>query len=720
MKIKILILLIMQIFILSNLHSQWEYPVSRTVDSVEVNFGETISDPYQWLEDMESSEVKDWFKMQSDYTSEVISKIPNRDKLFNEMKELDKSRKVRYNSITERSGKYFFEKRISGEEIFKLYYRENLNSEDILIFDPENYDTNLKYTLQSWVVSDDANKILLGVSESGKEKQTLRVLDVNSKKLMNENFKASYLMDWLPGSSDTFFYLQLESDDVHKMESTLNSKVKIHKLGEDQSKDRLFLSKDNNPELNINPEDYPYVFYYNESDYVFAGKGTVENNQEYYYAPKSMIYEKKVEWKPLTTKDDKTVYAVANGNNIYFLTSKDAPNYKVISVSLDNPDLSRARLIMPESDYVIESISSTKDYLIISQIRNALEFKISKMKFDGEIVSTVDLPLEGSVYISPENPFSNRCNIWNSSWTKPSNSYTINLDNDSFAPGKFFVEYDIQGTDELVSEEVEVISHDGEKVPLSIVYNKNLFKKDGSNICFLDGYGAYGSSTNPFFYTFMMPMLNRGVVYAYAHVRGGGEKGEKWYRAGWKTTKPNTWKDFIACAEYLIDNNYTSKSKLAGTGTSAGGIMIGRTITERPDLFKAAIPKVGCMNTLRAEFSPNGPVNIPEFGTVTIEEEYKALKDMDSYFHLKKGEHYPATLITTGFYDPRVISWIPAKFAAKMQNDNASGNPVLLHVDYSTGHFGGETMSEYFKNLSDELSFILWQCGNQEFQPGVN
>lgn len=706
------------VLLITDVHSQWIYPESRTVDSVEVHFGETIEDPYQWLEDLESTEVKSWFKSQSDYTADVISKIPNRETLINEMKELDKSRKIRYGSISERAGKYFLEKRLGGEEINKLYMRENPSGEDILIFDPENYDKNVKYTLQSWVVSDDAGKILIGLSESGKEKQTLRILDVKSKSLLDENFKASYVMDWLPESNDEFMYLQLVSDDVHKMESTQNSRVRIHKIGDDRKNDRVILSRENNPELNINPEDYPYIFYYNDCDYIFAGKGTVDNNQEYYYAPKSTLKDDKIEWKQLTTKEDKTTYAIPYKNNIYFLTSKDAPNYKIIRVSLEKPDLKNPEVILPESEKVIESVSSSRDYMLITQTYNGIEFSLSKMKLSGGVIDKIDIPLNGSIYASIESPYTNVCNIWNSSWTEPSNYYTVNLETGEFSKGMFNVPYDIEGAENLVSETVEVISHDGEKVPLSIVYDKNLFKKDGTNICYIDGYGAYGSSTNPYFNTFMMPMMKRGVVMAYAHVRGGGEKGDKWYKAGWKTTKPNTWKDFIACAEYLVNNGYTSKEKLAGTGTSAGGILIGRAITERPDLFKVAIPKVGCLNTLRGEFSPNGPVNIPEFGTVTIEEEYKALKEMDSYLHLKEGEKYPASLITTGFYDPRVISWIPAKFAAKMQNCNGSANPILLHVDYSTGHFGGETMSEYFKNLSDICSFIMWQCGSPDFQPG--
>jgi prolyl oligopeptidase len=211
-------------------------------------------------------------------------------------------------------------------------------------------------------------------------------------------------------------------------------------------------------------------------------------------------------------------------------------------------------------------------------------------------------------------------------------------------------------------------------------------------------------------------LLNRGVVIAFAHIRGGGEKGNEWYLAGKKATKPNTWKDFNACAEWLIKNKYTSSEKFGISGASAGGILIGRAITERPDLYKVAIPKVGCLNGLRMEFSPNGPGNIPEFGTVTKEDEFKALLEMDAYQHIQKGVKYPAQLITTGFNDPRVDSYIPAKFAAKMQADNGSQNPVLLYVDYVAGHFGGSTMDEQFAQKAKEYAFLLWQCGDKDFQ----
>ena len=715
-----LILILISVCFNSILQAQWTYPESKTDDSSNTYFGETINDPYQWLEDLKNQEVIDWFKSEANYADEIISKIPNRETLVSEMTELDKVKKIKYGSIKERNGTYFYGKRLPGEEIFKLYSRKGISGEEVLIFDPDNYEPGKKYTLGSWIVSDNAKKIILAITENGKEIPFLRILNAETGDLYPDKISAAYIMGWIQSSDKSFVYLKLQGDDVHNMDSKLNSKVMLHNTGEDNSADKLLLSAANDPELQIKPEEYPYIDWYDLSDYIFAGKSSVDNYMELYFAPKSELVSGKINWKPLCKRSDKLTSFVANKDDIYFLTSKDASNFKIISTNLKNPDIANAKTVFEESEKKIESISCTKDYLIIKQIYNGIETSLSKLDFNTQKVTPLDLPLNGSTSIFPLSPLSNDCYVWNSNWTTPSNLYSLNLETGIFEKGAFNITFDFPGIENIVSEEIEVPSHDGVMVPLSIVYDKTKLNKDGSNICYLDGYGAYGISTNPFFNTYMLPMLKRGVVYAYAHVRGGGEKGDDWYKAGWKKTKPNTWKDFIACGEYLVNNGYTSKDKLAGTGTSAGGILIGRAMTERPDLFKVAIPQVGSLNTVRAELSPNGPVNVPEFGTVKIEEEYRALKEMDSYLHLTPGVKYPATLITTGFNDPRVISWIPGKFAAKMQKLSTSENPVLLHVDYSTGHFGGETMSDYFKNLSDIYSFILWQCGDPDFQPKVN
>ncbi|HEX8507200.1 MAG TPA: prolyl oligopeptidase family serine peptidase [Hymenobacter sp.] len=234
----------------------------------------------------------------------------------------------------------------------------------------------------------------------------------------------------------------------------------------------------------------------------------------------------------------------------------------------------------------------------------------------------------------------------------------------------------------------------------------------------MSGYGAYGVSATPYFSRRNLALLNQGVIVAEAHPRGGSEKGQRWYRAGYQTTKPNTWKDFIACGDYLVKNQYTSPQHLIGEGTSAGGILIGRAITERPDLFAAAISNVSCSNALRMENSPNGPVNAPEFGTVKDSVQCMALYEMDAFQHVKEGTKYPAVLCVGGMNDPRVIVWQPGKFAAALQAASTSGKPVLMQVNYDNGHFT-EDKKVAFRNFANMYAFALWQAGHPNFQPAA-
>ena len=259
------------------------------------------------------------------------------------------------------------------------------------------------------------------------------------------------------------------------------------------------------------------------------------------------------------------------------------------------------------------------------------------------------------------------------------------------------------------------LAPDGTMIPLSFVYPRGL-RRDGSHPALLEGYGAYGISLDPFFRPALLAWLERGGVYAVAHVRGGGEFGEEWHLAGKLATKPNTWRDFIACAEFLVKQGYTSPAHLAGTGTSAGGILIGRAITERPDLFRAAVPQVGAVNALRTEHEPGGPANIPEFGTTADSAGFLALKEMDALIHLKRGTRYPATLFTAGIFDSRVEPWQPGKMVAAMQAQGNDQRPVLFRVDFDAGHGMGLTKSQRSAQLADVYGFLLWQLGAPAFQ----
>ena len=261
-----------------------------------------------------------------------------------------------------------------------------------------------------------------------------------------------------------------------------------------------------------------------------------------------------------------------------------------------------------------------------------------------------------------------------------------------------------------------VKSHDGVEIPVSVLVRKNV-KLDGSNPTIVFGYGAYGITENPSFSPRVYAWLERGGVYAIAHVRGGGALGEEWHSAGRKATKPNTWKDGIAVAEYLIANRYTSRERIGIYGGSAGGIFVGRAITERPDLFAAAVPSVGVMDTVRFEASANGVANIPEFGTVKNEDEFRALLAMSSYHHIKDGVKYPAMMLVHGVNDTRVDVWQSAKFASRLAAAQSEGKPVLMRLDYELGHGGGGTRNQQQVQTADIWSFFLWQFGVPEFQP---
>jgi prolyl oligopeptidase len=271
-------------------------------------------------------------------------------------------------------------------------------------------------------------------------------------------------------------------------------------------------------------------------------------------------------------------------------------------------------------------------------------------------------------------------------------------------------------TSNLVAKEVSAVSYDGTMVPLSIIMKAGT-KLDGHNPTILIGYGSYGATNRPGFDASSLPWFNRGGITAIAHVRGGGWYGEDWHKAGTKLTKLNTILDFIACAQYLIDQHYTSQHFLAGKGSSAGGITIGGAITWRPDLFAVAIDSHGNTNTLRAQFTPNGPPNIREFGSISTRDGFHGLYAMSAYHHVHDGVSYPAVLLETGANDPRVEPWIVAKMAARLQAATSSRNPVLLTVSYDSGHGIGSTKAQNDSNLADEIAFMLWQMGVPAFQP---
>jgi prolyl oligopeptidase len=695
--------------------AQWNYPPTMTVDASDTYFGKTYSDPYRWLEDMKDTNVIAWFKAQAELTDDVLAKIPGRDALVQEWLALDKLRPMAYADITYENGRVFYKKTLGGENVGKLYFREGWDGSEKLLFDPSTYKAGVATTINSFVPSWNGKYVALGLTSGGTEWSELRILNVKDGSLLPDSIYPSWgAFGWMK-NNQAFFYDAGKVTDLKSLELQLNRKTKVHKLGSEVVADSDIFSDESNPELGITAKEDPNA-YVDESypDYIVGAVSTVQNEMRLYYAPVSELKNQKIKWDVLCKTSDNLVRGMAfYGDYVYAITHTDAPKYKIVRTSVKHPDWTHAETVIPEAADTIESMIKCKHFLLIVY-SDGVVCRLAKYDFATGKIAEVKLPASGTVTVSCPEWKSDRCLVSITSWTLPRTTYDLDAQKDVFTKSIFNTAIAYPGFENLVSEEVEVPGHDGTMVPLSIMHLKGI-PMDGSNSCILDGYGAYGISATPYF-SILHSVANHGVVLAEAHPRGGSEKGEAWYKAGFKTTKPNTWKDYISCAEYLVKKGYTSPQKLAGTGTSAGGILISRSITERPDLFAAAVCNVGCANAMRMEFTPNGPGNTPEFGTVKDPLECAALFEMDGVQHVEKGVKYPAVMGVGGWNDPRVCAWEPGKFIAALQTDSTSGKPVLMKVNYDNGHFTEEKIVT-FKNFAGQYAFMLWQTGQKDFQP---
>jgi len=698
--------------------AQFNYPATKTVDSSDTYFGVTYKDPYRWLENFKDPEVVTWFKQQADLSSSILNKISGRDELIAEWKMLDKLQPPRISGRNYENGRIFYKKTMPGENMGKLFYREGMNGKEQLLFDPTAFIKGKTLSIQSALPSYDGKKIIISYSEAGAEISTIKVMDVDTKLFLPETIYPSWFgpISWT-FDNKAFTYFSQKTGDNTSPEFELNTKTKLHKLGDEVKNDIDFFSNESYTNLEIKPNDLPFAGLNKDSRaFVFADLSNVRSEMLTYYAPVYQFNSGKIDWKILCKPEDKIVRGrEIIGNDVYAITYKDAKNYKLVHTTLTNPDWDKAETIAAEKQTeTLESIIHCKDYLLLTY-SDGINNHIYKYHFKTKKTSEIKLPYSGTAGVFCLDNKTNNCFAGITSWNKPYTEFNFNAESDVFSPSTFNKPPVFPAAyKDLQVKEVEVKGHDGVMIPLSIIY-KNGTTLDGKNVCLLDSYGAYGISMTPYFNYLENSLAIKGVVIAIPHVRGGSEKGETWYKAGYKTTKPNTWKDFNSCAEYLIQKGYTSADKLAGTGTSAGGILISRAITERPDLYAAAICNVGWANAMRTEFSPNGPANVPEFGTVKDSVECRALYEMDGVAHVIKRTKYPAVICIGGWNDPRVIAWAPGKFAAALQNATTSGKPVLMKVNYDNGHFT-ENKSVTFANFADQFAFAMWQCGHPDFQ----
>jgi prolyl oligopeptidase len=696
-------------------------PVAPARPVTDKYFGIEITDRYRYMEDLKSSEVQHWIKAQADYTKVVLDRLPGRGALLAEIAKYDNAAPARVRMVQRMEGpRYFYLKTLAGQNLAKLYMRNGLKGEERLLIDTDQYKGSKgePAAINYYAPSPDGRYVVYGISVGGSEMTTLRVLDIQAGKNLPEEIDRILFgaVSWLPDSRG-FFYNRLQKlgPEASPVELEQKSKDYLHTLGESSDKDVPVLGFELSKDMEVSPVDLPFVVAQPGSDYAIGiiAHG-VQRELTAYAAALSEFDKPQIAWERICDTDAKVTDLAVHGKDMYVLTYKDASRFKLLKTSVAHPDLANAEVVVPEGRGVLSSLTAAADAVYLQELDGGVDH-IVRVPYDGS-ASRLPLPFEGDAEIYPSDPRLSGALVFMTSWVKGPRIYDYTPQDNGFSLTDIQPAGPYDNPDDLTSEEVLVPSYDGTLVPLSIVSKKNL-SRNGSNPTILEAYGAYGITEDPFFSPFFFAAMEHGAIYAVAHVRGGGEYGEDWHRGGYKLTKANTWRDLIACAQYMIDKKYTSTLKLAIWGGSAGGITIGRAITERPDLFAAAAPAVGLLNPVRAEAYANGVPNVPEFGSVKTQEGFEDLYAMDSYLHVRDGVAYPAVLLTTGMNDPRVTPWMPSKMAARLQAATSSGKPVLLRVDYEGGHGIGAARNQQEELFADIFSFFFWQFGIPDFQP---
>jgi prolyl oligopeptidase len=693
-------------------------PATPTHEVTDEYFGTRIVDSYRWLEDLKSPEVSAWMKAQNDYTRAVLDRIPGREKLRVRIAQLDDTG-VRVSSFQSYGGRWFYLKRSPGQDNQRLYTRDGSNATERLLLDPETLTANgVHYSIDYYTPSPVGKLVAVGIAPGGSENAVLHVLDAATGKELGEHIDRAQFgaIAWLPDNR-SFFYNRLRKlgPDEPRTSYYLNSRAYLHHLGDDPDKGAPVFGNGLSSSISMAESDFPFIALPVGSKYALAVDAHGVQNELTIYAAKVVdIHDAAAPWRKIAdVPDDSTGFDI-HGDHLYLVTHYDAPRFKVVRLNLADGNFQTAEVVMAPSEAVVVAVGVAADAVYVQKLDGGIG-RLFRIPFEGGAAKPVPLPFDGAIQELFVNAAEPGVYVRAASWTKSPVYLHYDPKTNQVADTKIVPPSPVDFSG-IESEEVKAKAADGTLVPLSIVHKRGL-KLDGSHPTLLHGYGSYGITYDPGFDPASLAWLERGGVVAVGHIRGGGEYGEDWHNGGRKATKLNTITDFIACAQYLIEHKYTSPRHLAGEGTSAGGITVGGAITERPDLFGAALDNVGMSDDLRAELQVNGPANIPEFGTVKDEQDFHHLLSISGYHRIKDHTAYPAVLLTTGINDPRVDPWQMNKMTARLQAASSSGRPILLRVDYDAGHGGiGATRTQHTNLLTDQYSFLLWQLGDPDFQ----
>lgn len=680
------------------------YPETTKGTTIDNYFGNEVADPYRWLEDDRSSKTEDWVRSQNIVTQGYLDHIPYRDQIKDRMTKLWNYEK--YSSPT-RHGDYDYFYKNDGLQNQYVLYRQKENEEAEVFLDPNTFSKDGTTSLSTISFTKDGSKAAYAISEGGSDWRKVIVIDAISKEVLEDTIKDVKFSGLSWYKNEGFFYSSYDKPDGSELSAkTDQHKLYYHKLGTPQTMDEVFFGLDTKRR---------YVFGYVTEDeryLVVTGANSTSGNELYV----KDLSDPKNELKCIVDNfnNDHTVIH-SDGDELFVSTDLNAPNKKVIRFNFKNSETSDWEDFIAETDNVL-SISTGAGYFFAEYMIDAIS-KVYQYNMKGKLVREIALPGVGS-----SSGFSGKIKdktLYYSftNYITPSSIYVYDpSDGSSTLFKKPKVGFD---SDNYESKQVFYTSKDGTKVPMIITYKKGT-KLDGNNPTILYGYGGFNISLTPSFSIVNASWLEMGGVYAVANLRGGGEYGKAWHDAGTQLKKQNVFDDFIAAAEYLIKENYTSSKFLAIRGGSNGGLLVGATMTQRPDLMQVALPAVGVLDMLRYHTFTAGAGWAYDYGTSEQSEEmFDYLYNYSPVHNVKKGTSYPATLVTTGDHDDRVVPAHSFKFAAELQDKQKGENPVLIRIETQAGHGAGTPVSKTIDQYADIFSFTLYNMGITELNTEV-
>ena len=684
-----------------------QYPAARKSDVVDDYHGTRVPDPYRWLEDPDSPESRAWIEAQNRLTAAYLAEIPARATIRQRLTKLWNYPK--YGAPFRKAGRYFFLKNDGLQNQSVLYKQASLEATPETLLDPNILSEDGTVALSTLAVSDNGRLLAYGTAASGSDWEEFRVRDVVTARDLPDHLKWIKFSgaSWTKDGAGFFYSRYPEPTDKALTDVNRFQRLYYHRLGTDQAQDVLVYERPDQPDWGMNAEvtdDGRYAV-------LTVWLGTDRRNRVYYRDLKDPRHPR-ITGEVVRLLDDFDASYAFVGNDgpvFYFLTDLDAPRKRVIAIDTRHPERGRWRELIPQGQDVLEGVQIIHDTFVANYMHDASS-RLRLFALDGRTLKDLELPTLGSIgSISGERKDDEMFYAF-TSFLYPTTIFRYDFKSGATSVFKApTIDFD---PSRYETKQVFYTSKDGTRVPMFITYKKGL-TLDGSNPTYLYGYGGFNISLTPSFSVAMLVWLEMGGVYAVPNLRGGGEYGEEWHQGGMHEKKQNVFDDFIAAAEYLIAQRYTSPAKLAIAGGSNGGLLVGAAMTQRPELFGAALPAVGVMDMLRFHKFTIGWAWVTDYGSADSAAQFPYLYKYSPLHNIRAGTRYPATLVTTADHDDRVVPGHSFKFTATLQAAQAGSPPVLIEIETKAGHGAGKPTSKLIEEQADRMAFLVKNLGMQ-------